>query len=496
MPAGGHPVARNASFARLTPQHVEHFRKLLGHEVNSVTYATDPDDMNLLPYNVDWIKKYRGQSQLVLKPSTTAQVSQVLAYCHAENLAVVPQGGNTGLVGGSVPVFDEIVLSTGRLNAIRHFDDVSGIVVAEAGVVLESLDNYVGERGFMCPLDLGAKGSCHIGGNVATNAGGLRVLRYGSLHGSVLGLEVVLADGTVVDMLRTLRKDNTGYDLKQLFIGSEGSLGVITAVSLLTPPRLPSTQVGIFAVSTFEDVQRLFIAARRHVGEILSAFEFWDRTSQQLVETQLPTAGTPHLFDAPFYVLLETQGSDADMDREKLERFIERAMDEQKPLVENGAIAQDQTQARAFWETRENISDAATTAGACYKYDISMPVPVLYDLVNDAKAHLKQKGLYDSAQPDQDPVRFITGYGHLGDGNLHLNVVARDFTPEVTQAIEPWVYEWTQRHQGSVSAEHGVGFMKPKYVSYSKDEHSIRIMHGIKAMLDPKGIMNPYKVLQ
>ncbi|KAJ2535163.1 D-lactate ferricytochrome c oxidoreductase, partial [Coemansia sp. RSA 1933] len=234
-----HKPARNEGFKKLGAEDMAHFRRVLPAETILATAAVggSADAAELEGFNADWLNKYSGSAQVVLRPKTTEQVSAILKYCNEQRIAVVPQGGNTGLVGGSVPVYDEVVVSLRNMNKVRKYDAVSGIVVCDAGCVLEELDNYVGERGHMMPLDLGAKGSCHIGGNVATNAGGIRLLRYGSMHGSVLGMEVVLADGTVLDNLTTLRKDNTGYDLKQLFIGSEGTLGIITAVSVVTPRR-------------------------------------------------------------------------------------------------------------------------------------------------------------------------------------------------------------------------------------------------------------------
>ncbi|KAF9943975.1 D-lactate ferricytochrome c oxidoreductase, partial [Mortierella alpina] len=222
-------LKRSEAFKMLSDKDLDFFKSILAPS------AISQDEGDLEAFNNDWMQKYRGQSKLMLKPSTTEQVSQILKYCNDNMLAVVPQGGNTGLVGGGVPVFDEIILSTANMNQIRSFDALSGALVCDAGCILEVLDNYLAEQGYIMPLDLGAKGSCHIGGNVATNAGGLRLLRYGSLHGTVLGLEVVLPDGTILDNLSTLRKDNTGYDLKQLFIGSEGTLGIVTGVSILSP---------------------------------------------------------------------------------------------------------------------------------------------------------------------------------------------------------------------------------------------------------------------
>jgi (R)-2-hydroxyglutarate---pyruvate transhydrogenase len=221
---------------KLNEGDLNHFNSILG-STGIIHKSTGASSDDLSAYNTDWLNKYHGHSQLILRPRDTLQVSKILKYCNDRNLAIVPQGGNTGLVGGGVPLFDEIILSTQLMNKVIKMDSVSGILSCQAGCVLEQLDNYAAERGFMMPLDLGAKGSCHIGGNLATNAGGLRLLRYGSLHGTVLGLEAVLADGTILSDMRGLRKDNTGYDVKQLFIGSEGTLGIITACAILTPPR-------------------------------------------------------------------------------------------------------------------------------------------------------------------------------------------------------------------------------------------------------------------
>ncbi|KAE8604471.1 hypothetical protein XENTR_v10014717 [Xenopus tropicalis] len=267
-------------FPDVTSEDLNFFQRLLPGRV-----VTDEDDLKR--YNIDWLRTVRGNSKLLLRPQNTEEVSKILKYCNDRNLAVSPQGGNTGLVGGSVPVFDEIILSTALMDQVTSFDQVSGTLVCQSGCILESLNQYLEGQGYIMPLDLGAKGSCHIGGNLATNAGGLRVLRYGSLRGTVLGLEAVLPDGSILNCLNSLRKDNTGYDLKQLFIGSEGTLGVITAVSILCPRKPKSVNLALLGCESFSRVLQVFTLCRDHLGEILSAYEFQDLESMRVVQTHL-----------------------------------------------------------------------------------------------------------------------------------------------------------------------------------------------------------------
>ncbi|KAF9383377.1 hypothetical protein CPB97_006512 [Podila verticillata] len=477
-------LQRNPSFKKLSEDDIAYFRSVLSPS----SLSQDEEDLEV--FNNDWLQKYRGQSKLVLKPSSTEQVSKILKYCNDNKLAVVPQGGNTGLVGGGVPVFDEIVISTANMHSVRSFDNVSGALVCDAGCILEVLDNYLAERGYIMPLDLGAKGSCHIGGNVATNAGGLRLLRYGSLHGTVLGLEVVLPDGTVLDNLSTLRKDNTGYDLKQLFIGSEGTLGIITGVSILSPKRSKAINVALLGLNTFDQVQAAFKRSKDELSEILSAFEFWDRASIDLVKEHLVAGANNPLQSAhEFYVLIETSGSNKDHDDEKLSNYLEGLMSDE--IVQDGVVAQDTTQVRNLWAIREGIPEACSKSGAIYKYDISMPVPVLYQMVEDMRDRLEKAG----AVGDGKLVKSVIGYGHVGDGNLHLNVASHAYNKEVTDLIEPFVYEWTAKHAGSISAEHGLGLMKASHLHYSKSPSMIGLMKRFKQLIDPNAIMNPYKYL-
>ncbi|XP_015243318.1 PREDICTED: D-2-hydroxyglutarate dehydrogenase, mitochondrial [Cyprinodon variegatus] len=388
-------------FSRITEEDLALFREILPGRV-----ITDPD--LLQSSNEDWLKSVRGSSEVLLRPQTTQEVAKILSYCNSRNLAVNPQGGNTGLVGGSVPVYDEIILSTSLMNNILSFDNISGILTCQAGCVLENLSLYLEERDYMMPLDLGAKGSCHIGGNVATNAGGLRLLRYGSLHGTVLGLEVVLADGQVY--------------IEVIIVKGINSL-------------------------------------RRRRKDIFFSFSA----------------------DCPFYIVIETSGSDSDHDSQKLHNFLEEAMT--SSLVTDGTIATEDSKIKALWSMRERVTEALTHDGFTYKYDISLPVERIYQLVTDMRQHLGNRA------------RSVVGYGHVGDGNLHLNITSPAKDPALLASIEPFVYEWTAKFHGSISAEHGLGLKKRNYIYYSKSRSAVELMGDIKMLLDPRGILNPYKTL-
>ncbi|XP_048773712.1 D-2-hydroxyglutarate dehydrogenase, mitochondrial-like [Ostrea edulis] len=430
-------------------------------------------------YNTDWLKTCRGASQVVLRPKSTEEVSGILKYCNEKKLAVVPQGGNTGLVGGSVPVFDEIVISTQLMNKIISLDEISGTLVCQAGCVLASIEDYLSNYKLTIPIDLGAKGSCHIGGNVATNAGGVRLLRYGSLHGNVLGLEAVLADGEVMDCLSTLRKDNTGYDLKQLFIGSEGTLGIITAVSLNCPQKPQTVSVAFLGCQSFQTVLDVFKESRHRLGEVLSAFEFMDSQSMTLVKENLKLASP--IEDFPYYVLIETSGSNGSHDEEKLNDFLEHVMG--SGLVEDGTVATELTKIQHIWSMRERLAEGLLHDGYCYKYDVSLPLSSFYGLVEAMRERLGAM------------VTRVVGYGHVGDGNLHLNLTSPEYSTEVMDKIEPFLYDWVAERKGSISAEHGLGFKKREFIYHSKSKSAVVLMKQIKKTFDPNMILNPYKVL-
>ena len=461
---------------------MQYFQSLLGTESALIDGVTLDATSDLEPFNNDWMRKYKGHTKLVLKPKSTEEVSLLLEYCNKNMLAVVPQGGNTGLVGGSVPVHDEIVVSMSRMSQIRSFDEISGTLVVDAGCILEVVDRFLAEKNHVFPLDLGAKGSCQIGGNVATNAGGLRLLRYGSLHGNVLGIEAVLPDGTIMDDLGTLRKNNTGYDIKQLFIGGEGTIGIITGVSVLCSQQSKAVNVAFFGLENFEKVQTAFREAKNQLSEILSAFELMDGQSQMLVHA-VTKKKRPLDGSHPFYCLIETRGSNAEHDSEKLQNFLEYAMSE--GMVSDGVVAQDESQIRSLWSWREGIPECLGHWGGVYKYDVSIPLAELYQLVEDIRGRLEKAGLV--GDDEEHPVVAIVGYGHMGDSNLHLNVATRRFDKEIERKLEPFVYEWISARNGSISAEHGLGLAKKAFVGYSRSDNMIRLMKQIKTLYDPVG---------
>ncbi|KAG5963614.1 hypothetical protein E4U58_003518 [Claviceps cyperi] len=487
-------LTRDPRFGRLTPEHVAFFRDLLGQDsalIDGVTpNAAASIETDLEPFNEDWMHKYKGQCRLVLKPGSTEHVSKILRYCNEHKLAVVPQGGNTGLVGGSIPVFDEIVIHMGRMNQIHSFDDMTGSLVLDAGCILEVADQYVSERGYIFPLDLGAKGSCQVGGNISTNAGGLRLLRYGSLHGNVLGMEVVLPDGTVMNDMCSLRKNNTGYDLKQLFIGAEGTLGIVTKLIVQCAQRSSAMNVALLGLESYEKAQMAFREAKTQLSEILSAFELMDGTSQNLVH-KVRGEEKPLENDYPFYCLIETSGSNTEHDYAKLETFLEHVLSEE--VIADGVVAQDATQSKTFWSWREGITECIGHWGGTYKYDVSIPLADMYSIVHDVKARLENAGLL--GETDNHPVVDVVGYGHMGDSNLHLNICVRRYDKEVEKVLEPYVYEWIEKRNGSISAEHGLGLAKKNFIGYSRNETMLGLMKQIKTLYDPVGIMNPYKYM-
>ncbi|CAE7195956.1 unnamed protein product [Rhizoctonia solani] len=359
------------------------------------------------------------------------------------------------------------------MSNIRSFDPMTGVIVAEAGCILENLSNYLAPHSHIIPLDLGAKGSCQIGGNVSTNAGGLRVLRYGSLHGSVLGLEVVLPNGEILDQLSTMRKDNTGYDLKQLFIGAEGTLGVVTAVSIQCPPAPRAQQNLVLALPSYNQLPEVFKLAKTHLSEVLSAFELFDRESYELVCHHTGQRGLDEseIGDSECFVLIETSGGRAEHDEEKLASLLEilyETASSSSPLINSGVLSQSADQFFSLWKLREGVPEAAGKTGKVYKYDISVPVREFMNVTNIVRDRLKEKGLYRSGPNSR--VSHVMGYGHVGDGNLHINVVADAYTPEIEAALEPFVFELVQSHKGSISAEHGLGLQKTQHLHYSKGQ--------------------------
>lgn len=368
------------------------------------------------------------------------------------------------------------------MDKIILFDVEGAILTVEAGCVLENADKYLKEHGHMMPLDLGAKGSCQIGGNLATNAGGIRLLRYGSMPANTIGIQAILADGSVMNGLSSNRKDNTGYSLKHLMIGSEGTLGIIAAANILCPRAPTAINSALFSVKDYSLIPQILKHARAKLGEILSAFEFWDAGSLQLLNKHMSGIKWPFTSDASFYVLLETHGSNQDHDQEKIANLIEDLTE--SDLVLDGVLAQDQSQTDEFWRMREFIPEACSKEGIVYKYDVTLHPADIYGLVNEMRNRLTGS-----------EATSVIGYGHVGDGNVHLNIAAPKLSSNLISLIEPFVYEYVMQRKGSISAEHGLGLMKAHYLPMAKDPVSLAVMHRIKDALDPNGILNPYKVL-
>ena len=455
-------------------------QKQLADIVGAANVLAAPADTK--PYFTDWRKQYAGSADCVVRPANTEEVSRVVSLCAREGVAIVPQGGNTGLSGGSVPAGKgtEVVLSLSRLSRIRELDRLNDTITVEAGCVLAAVQAAAEGAGRFFPLSLAAEGSCQIGGNLSTNAGGVNVLRYGMAREQVLGLEVVLPDGRVWDGLRGLRKDNTGYDLKQLFLGAEGTLGIITAAVLRLRPAPSASATAWIALDTPRAAVELLADLRQRLGDRLSAFELASRSCLEAVlvhakDLQDPM-GAPH----PWYVLAElADAGDANTLRELAERALFDCAE--KGGLRDAVLAQSVAQARTLWRIRETIPEAQFSN---VKHDISIPVSRIPEFIERADPALA------AAFPGVQPFTF----GHVGDGNLHYNIGPAALIAQ-RPAVNRIVYDTVAALGGSISAEHGLGQLKREEIRRHKSELEMELMAAVKRAIDPKGVMNPGKVI-
>ena len=449
-------------------------------------------DQDLSAYERDWRGRAQGKARCVVRPGSTPEVAAVVKACAAAGVPMVPQGGNTGLVLGSTPDDSgrEVVLSLQRMNAVRSLDAANATLTVEAGCVLERLQQVADDAGFLFPLSLASEGSCTIGGNLASNAGGTQVLRYGNARDLCLGLEVVTPQGEVWQGLSGLRKDNTGLDLRNLFIGSEGTLGVITAATLKLFPKPAAQRTAWAAVPSVQAAVDLLGLAQQQLGAGLTGFEMMGQVALGLVVKHFPSMSVPLWQSAPYCVLLELSDTDnEDHAHQQLERLLETALEH--GCVVDAVVAQTIAQSKALWHVRESISMAQAAEGLNIKHDIALPVSAIPAFVAHTDALLAQH---------LPGVRMVN-FGHLGDGNLHYNVQcplnsdAAVFLQAHEAQVNHCVYEAVKSFGGSISAEHGIGRLKAETLPHYKDPVALAMMRSIKQALDPQNLMNPGRVL-
>jgi FAD/FMN-containing dehydrogenase len=449
------------------------------------------DDHDTAPYLTDWRGRFTGRARAVVRPADTAQVAAVVRLCAELAVPIVPQGGRTGLVLGSVPDAsgDAVVLSLRRLNRIRSVDPFNRTMTVDAGCILHDVQRAALDHGMLFPLSLAAEGSCTIGGNLSTNAGGTGVLRYGNTRELCLGLEVVTAQGEVWDGLRGLRKDNTGYDLRDLYVGAEGTLGVITGAVLKLFPQPKAALTALVALATPRDALALLKLVEAECGPTLTGYELMSDVSLRLVATHFPSLPQPFPERYPHYALLELSSHESEAHGVALlERAIERALED--GVARDAVVATSIARARALWAIREHIPLAQAAAGKNIKHDISVPISRIADFIEATDARLEAD--YPGVQ--------VVCFGHLGDGNLHYNVappegVRHDDFLAQQGPINRIVHDSVAAHGGSISAEHGVGALKRDELPRYKSPIELNLMRAIKAALDPLGIMNPGKIL-
>jgi FAD/FMN-containing dehydrogenase len=444
-------------------------------------WSQDPE--RLAPHLVEWRDRWSGSTPLLALPRTPDDVAKVIRLCAEAGVAVTPQGGNTGLVGGQIPD-GEILLSTERLNRVREVDVVDDLIIAEAGVTLAAVHEAAAAAERFFPLSLASEGSATIGGLISTNAGGTAVLRYGTMRPLVLGVEAVLPDGTLWNGLKRLRKDNTGYDLKQLLIGAEGTLGVVTAAALKLFPALPSRAVAFVGVDSPKAAMDLLVRARGETGGAVEAFELVGALGMDLALAHIPGSRAPLQSRPPWYVLIEIADARAGVAEDAMEHFLEGALE--GGLISDAAIAQNETQAKEFWALRENQSAAQKREGAAWKHDVAVPVSRVADFIDEAGKALLARF----------PGVRIDAFGHVGDGNIHYDVLS---APDADQAAHTAardqgariVHDIVASLGGSISAEHGLGTMKTAEAERYKQPAEVAALRAIRAALDPKRIMNP-----
>ena len=467
---------------------IDQLRAIVG-----AAHVLSRDDGNdLSAWEQDWRKRAHGHALAVVRPGSTDEVSAVVRACAAAGHSLVPQGGNTGLVVGSVPDDSgrQVVLSLTRLNQVRAIDGANLTMTVEAGCILQTLQETAQKAGFLFPLSLAAEGSCTIGGNLATNAGGTQVVRYGNARDLCLGLEVVTARGEVWQGLGGLRKDNTGYDLRDLFVGSEGTLGIITAATMKLYP-LPAAQLTAWAaVPSLEAAVALLGLAHRHLGAGLTGFEVMGQFALGLVDRHMPQLRVPLWADHPYCVLLENSDSESETHaRTQFERLLESAFED--GIVSDAVVAESLQQAHQLWHIRESIPLAQAEEGLNIKHDISIPVSLIPAFCGETDALLQR----------EIPGVRLVNFGHLGDGNLHYNVQApahgdpATFLSEQEARVNTLVFDQVHRFGGSISAEHGVGSLKADKLVQYKDPVALGLMRSIKQALDPHNILNPGRVL-
>ena len=470
-----------------------HHTALLEQLVSICGSANVLTEGDLSAWEADWRKRARGKALAVVRPGSTEEVAQVVKACAQAGTSLVPQGGNTGLVVGSVPDDSgtQVVLSLQRMNRVRGLDAANLTLTAEAGCILQTLQETARQQGLLFPLSLAAEGSCTIGGNLATNAGGTQVLRYGNARELCLGLEVVTAQGEVWEGLSGLRKDNTGYDLRDLFIGSEGTLGVITAATLKLHP-LPAARLTAWAAMPgMDEAVALLGLAQRELSASLTGFEVMGQFALSLVAKHFPQQRVPFHEATPYCVLLENSDHEsAEHARAMFEHLLEKALD--SGLVTDAVVAENIAQAQQLWHVRESIPLAQAEEGLNIKHDISVPISAIPQFVRETDALLAR----------EIPGVRLVNFGHLGDGNLHYNVQApadsdaQQFLRTQEGQVNDLVYGAVRRFGGSISAEHGVGSLKAGELVHHKSPVALTMMHAIKQALDPQNILNPGRVLQ